>query len=1577
MAEELKVKISVDGSAAIAGTREVVAATKSGTQEIVKQLHQVEVSAAQTAAAMRNVPAQFTDIVVSLQAGQNPMTVLLQQGGQLKDMFGGTGAAAKALGGYVMGMINPMTVAAAATAAFSVAAYQGAQEHRELAKAIILSGNAAGVSVDQLKGVAASVAQATGATKGALADALGQIALTGKVAADNMGFVAEAAITMASATGKAVSESVAEFAELGKAPVKASIKLNEQYNYLTASVYAQIKALEDQGRATEAATLAQKTYADEMTNRAKQIKDDLGSLETAWNSVGKFAKQAWDKMLNVGREGSIHEQIAGLAKQLQTGGFDFALTEGDIQAQIAALRDRLVTERQVTEEKAKQTAVDRAKIQFFQEEDKYADKGFLKAREIAKVQQLAIEGKIEEKRLTELIANIEEKYKEKGRSGKSQAVKDAEELAAVLEKISSKENGFDATFYRDIDTLYKAYKRGGPAAQTYADAIERLAKQQKFYTDEVKEQQRFEGVRAKYLEDLDQETQSLIKKAEAAEIENAKIGMTAEQLAELIRARHEEAIATLETKASTIEAFAGRNEEVLAIEKQIGALRRLQSAEVARPKLQEQAKEWEKFTDDINRSLTDALMRGFESGKSYGENFVDSLRNSLKTSALKIVVNMVTSTGGSLLNSAINYVAGSGDQNGGSGVNYFGLASNASSLYNLANGSYLSAATNAYNTYAAGTTLGGYTLGYIGAGGSGVTGSVGAGYLGAAYGGSTGITGSVGAGSLGAAYGGSTGITGAVGGYGSATAGTAGTATGAPASGGLSAYASYVWPIAVIAGMYMSSEAYKNGIKWENYAKTSDAKNYDLEVLMRKKTDDPMRAIFGDNFVESEFYAVMSGSSLSAQIHYAIQDTIRGKTRVTGTQFGGTFAEDQGGFDGQFGTNMKRAGGWFSGNREWTEWQALPDEVDKIFDVLYRTTRNSFVMLGETFDDSTLAEKLKGFEFAFNEGSGTGIDSAISKMTEQLSAAMGGLLFPSIEALRKTATVDGKAVAETWNQTFARVMIEAGSVSRIFDMMGEKLTTAFGRDDADNILAISDAFVAVFGSVDALNASFNAYYENFYSQEEKTAQAWEDMTNAFTGLNKALPATRAEFRALVNAAATAGDTQLYKSLLDLQGGFAALTPSFDDLAQQAAQAEAAMQAEVAAQQEMAQAAQEAADAIALAAREAAEAAAAASRQVLTEASAASQSAALQAYNTALEQNNSAIADQVSGQKALVATFKTAVDNIRKYRDSLALSELSVLNPGQKYDEAKRQFDRLSSLAQIGNPDALTDLPNAAREFLAASQDYNASGAAYLADYNKVLESLDKSEATASRNVSAMDEVADSTSSAARSLLSIDDSMRNLVATVVAAARNGVGADSGAIAAIRAAGGTDQVTGAGATASYLSNRGAVAFVDGSGGLSVTGSQGGTISRNDFKAGAMAALSAGNPRGIYDYAWQNGMTLNMVDALVGANVGTSEAWARAVGLPVFAQGADRLPGDMFAFVHQDERIVPAGDNRRIIDALEQDGAGGETASLLRELIAELRLSREANTAGQREIVLRTAQLVQKMGAIEQNGNLARAA
>lgn len=265
-------------------------------------------TAKQTANALRMVPAQFTDIAVSLGSGQSPFTVLLQQGGQLKDMFGGVGPAARALGGYVAGLVNPFTLTAAAVAALAIAYKQGSDEQEDFAKAIYSTGNFAGTSTRQLAGMAAAIDDNVG-TANLASEVLGKLVGTGAIYGDQLQDLAQSAIEWERATGKAVDETVAEFAQLAKDPVAASERLNEKYHYLTLSVYEQIKALQKQGDTQAAAELAERSYSEAMSVRAKQIEENLNWIGRGWKSVKDFAKETWDEMLGIDREDSLEERL--------------------------------------------------------------------------------------------------------------------------------------------------------------------------------------------------------------------------------------------------------------------------------------------------------------------------------------------------------------------------------------------------------------------------------------------------------------------------------------------------------------------------------------------------------------------------------------------------------------------------------------------------------------------------------------------------------------------------------------------------------------------------------------------------------------------------------------------------------------------------------------------------------------------------------------------------------------------------------------------------------------------------------------------------------------------------------------------------------------------------------------------------------------------------------------------------------------------------------------------------------------------------------------------------------------------
>lgn len=272
-------------------------------------------TAKQYANNLRGVPAQFTDIAVSLQAGQNPMTVFLQQGGQLKDMFGGIGPAAQALGGYVLGLINPFTVAAAAAAVLALAYKQGSDEATAYTTSLAMTGNTVGTTAGQLSTLAQQIALANG-TIGKASGVLAQLAGSTRIPIQAFEGIAAAAIRFESATGQAAEETVKNFEKIAKDPAAEILKLNESMNFLTATTYQQIKALQAQGKTQEAAALANDTYEQGLSRTSDSIKKNLGLLERSWGAVKSAAKEAWDAALNVGREDTLDQQIAALDKQL-------------------------------------------------------------------------------------------------------------------------------------------------------------------------------------------------------------------------------------------------------------------------------------------------------------------------------------------------------------------------------------------------------------------------------------------------------------------------------------------------------------------------------------------------------------------------------------------------------------------------------------------------------------------------------------------------------------------------------------------------------------------------------------------------------------------------------------------------------------------------------------------------------------------------------------------------------------------------------------------------------------------------------------------------------------------------------------------------------------------------------------------------------------------------------------------------------------------------------------------------------------------------------------------------------------
>lgn len=343
------------------------------------------VSAGQYKNAIRQLPAQFTDIFTSLAGGMPLWLVFTQQGGQIADSFGGWGSLLDVIKTELLGMksanddaseslsesanglaenvengknflrfLTPARLAiggtAGAMAVLGLAYYQGSQEQDEFAKSLALTGNIIGKTTGQLGDMARVVSAAAGSTVSDAASVLNQLVSAGKVSSSSLESAAETILNLNDAAGIATEELVSDFNAIAQDPVSAISKLNDKYHFLTLATYNQIKALQEQGREEEAAKVASDTFSAAMNKRASDIQDGLGYLESAWKAVGDSAKGAWDSMLNIGRETTVQDRIQAVQNKIEQltnnsrpGAFGLgSIGDGGAQEkQLASLREEL------------------------------------------------------------------------------------------------------------------------------------------------------------------------------------------------------------------------------------------------------------------------------------------------------------------------------------------------------------------------------------------------------------------------------------------------------------------------------------------------------------------------------------------------------------------------------------------------------------------------------------------------------------------------------------------------------------------------------------------------------------------------------------------------------------------------------------------------------------------------------------------------------------------------------------------------------------------------------------------------------------------------------------------------------------------------------------------------------------------------------------------------------------------------------------------------------------------------------------------------------------------------------------
>lgn len=419
------------------------------------QLKNTGMSAKATAAAMRGVPAQITDIVTSLQGGQKPLTVLFQQGGQLKDMFGGIVPAAKALGTTLVGLINPYTVAAAGTAALVFALKEAQDESYNFQKALIATNNYAAMSVSGFEQMVDQLDAIKGVSRGGAAEALTQVAASGKFAGEQFKEVSRVAAEMEASTGQAVDKTIAKFVDIAKDPVDALLKLNESEHFLTTAQLARVDALIAEGNQQDAANYAIQTYANHLDDVARKSQDAMPAMSKWWQEIKSEASGAVGELetyvnllakavsLNTkGLPGSDTLKAFAVSllpttrlRMLNQAGRDYLAKNGYADfSGVTASSGTYVDQN----EKARREALKK----FNDEESKYYDESTRRAKEKEAVQALLTKGIITQQQATTRLGEIEAYYAAKDAKKSGSSKTNADDNSA---------NSFIASIQRQIE----------------------------------------------------------------------------------------------------------------------------------------------------------------------------------------------------------------------------------------------------------------------------------------------------------------------------------------------------------------------------------------------------------------------------------------------------------------------------------------------------------------------------------------------------------------------------------------------------------------------------------------------------------------------------------------------------------------------------------------------------------------------------------------------------------------------------------------------------------------------------------------------------------------------------------------------------------------------------------------------------------------------------------------------------------------------------------------------------------------------------------------------------------------------
>lgn len=292
-----------------------------------KQMGLAGLTAGQYSQAMRMLPAQITDVVTSLASGMPIWLVAIQQGGQIKDSFGGISNTFKVLMSYLTPARILIGGVVSTVAALAKAGYDAYDSQRTLQKALIMTGGYAGSSATEIKSLVDEIAgSAAVATSGQILEVATAVAKTGKFTKDELKTITKATADWVATTGESTEKVIGYFEKIAKDPIKGLAELNESFNFLDKGQLTYIATLEKTKGKIEAVEYATELFAKMMKDRSDEIAESATPLEKMWIDIKQWASEAWEEVgiVTLTAGNMIADVVMGVVNQIR-----LILAQGD------------------------------------------------------------------------------------------------------------------------------------------------------------------------------------------------------------------------------------------------------------------------------------------------------------------------------------------------------------------------------------------------------------------------------------------------------------------------------------------------------------------------------------------------------------------------------------------------------------------------------------------------------------------------------------------------------------------------------------------------------------------------------------------------------------------------------------------------------------------------------------------------------------------------------------------------------------------------------------------------------------------------------------------------------------------------------------------------------------------------------------------------------------------------------------------------------------------------------------------------------------------------------------------------